>query len=129
MTNGEKAEIAALAACALHGLLVRRSASSARMKVKWGLKDIREVETEIREWLDGHTEHQPLKTHMTSRNLQPMGLVDMARATLAGRSRRQNVLESEMGLASGTLDGVLTAENGFETNAQGWVRVSEAVTV
>lgn len=144
MTNEERAELVSMAACVLLGMVVRRSASSARVQVRYGLRKLPEVRKAVLEWMGEEAGKAPLKTHQTSRNVERgASLVEgaravqagygdraqMARTALGGGAKRQNTLEAELGFEPGYLDGVLTEENGFTVNAQGWVRVAEPVTV
>lgn len=149
MTNGEKAEIVALVCCAMEGLVTGKSATSVRARAARCLGHFDEVRAAVGEFLDGRAEPAAVVSRVfpeQPRNVvfqggevtyveSPRVVVGSALASLkirvreylGDKSRRQNVIEKDLGLAAGALDGVLTAENGFEVNAQGWVRVLEKV--
>lgn len=132
MKNEELAELAAIVSCVLHGFVHRRSASSVRVKARWGLKDYPQVKAAISEWLgersgtiDMGGVAAPGEAFMARSS--ESSLLMRVRDHLGNKARRQNVIEQEMGLEAGALDGVLTEANGFVVNAQGWVKVAEAV--
>lgn len=136
MTNAEKAELASIVACTLHGLVVRRSATNPAQAVQWGLSKHAQVRDAIKGWLDKNEPDAAVITTVRQEGGQlrylngtvttvEISLLDRIRTYLGEKSRRQNVIEEALALEPGSLDGVLTADNGFTVNEQGWVRVMQ----
>lgn len=125
MTNEDLATIAALAACALEGLVTRKSATTIRARAEGCLHHFPETRAALLGYLDSLEPSAP-PVKVPADNTVAVAQV---KAKLGDKALRQNSLERLMGLPDGCLDDVLTEANGFTVNAQGWVRVAESAGV